>query len=227
MYNAVAIILVLVLTSWSEIISARYIEADPLGIVPVPGTPMAPLPNRPTPPPLTTPRPITAADVLRFHQLNHSYNYVGSNPLSNSDPYGLQQFPIPSTGISGVQQVGALALPCALNPAACGLPVIVCTCPITVNPGNVIVGTMAAGAGVGAATGVAIGIAHTPHAIAASSGAIGAAGAAAGAFDMMVVGGVTLGAVGVIAGATIVGGIVVMNNTSPNACPPAQCPRCP
>jgi hypothetical protein len=48
-------------------------------------------------------------------------------PISKTDPLGLQQFPIPTSGQSGVQQAGAQAMACALNPAACN-PRPVCTC---------------------------------------------------------------------------------------------------
>jgi hypothetical protein len=68
--------------------SARFIQGDPLGIVPIPGAPTVPVPNAPTPRALTAPVVITASDVLAFYQLNHSYGYVNANPLSLSDPTG-------------------------------------------------------------------------------------------------------------------------------------------
>ena len=94
-------------------------------------------------------------------------------------------------------------------------------------PGNVIAGSMAAGAGIGGVAGMAIGLSHTAKAIRAASGLIGAAGAAAGAFDMTVAGAVTVGATATVAGVIIVGGIVIMNKSSPNTCPPEQCQVCP
>lgn len=52
--------------------SARFIQADPVGVIPDP-----------------TPRPIMASDVLKYHQLNHAYAYVSGDPLRYVDPYGL------------------------------------------------------------------------------------------------------------------------------------------
>jgi hypothetical protein len=61
--------------------SARYIQGDPVGLVPLTPSPALPVP--------TMSRAITAADVLRLQRLNHSYAYVDSSPLAAIDPSGL------------------------------------------------------------------------------------------------------------------------------------------
>ena len=92
MNKAVITTLILVLASFCNIASARYIQGDPLGIVavPLPGAPNVPFSSAPSPTMVTTSRAITASDVLRLHQLNHSYVYVNSSPLIYVDPLGLE-----------------------------------------------------------------------------------------------------------------------------------------
>ena len=58
----------------------RYIQGDPLGVIPFAPSPALPL---------SASRAITAADVLRFQKPNHPYAYVDSNPLGAMDPHGL------------------------------------------------------------------------------------------------------------------------------------------
>lgn len=67
--------------------SARFIQADPVGTAPTPGTPLV-LPGS-AGPVIVGPRAITSADVLGFHHLNHSYAYVSLNPVKYVDPSGL------------------------------------------------------------------------------------------------------------------------------------------
>jgi uncharacterized protein RhaS with RHS repeats len=150
----------------------------------------------------------------------NTYAYVGGNPLKYYDPLGLRPPQLSDYPGDGKGAWPILPRPEPRQPPAC-------TCPIDVNPGKVIGGSTLAGMGVGAAVGGAVGIAHTSSAIAASSGVIGAAGAAAGAFDMAVAGAMIVGTVATVAGVVVVGGIVIMNNSSPNICPPEQCPKCP
>lgn len=103
MHKIAAIAMLLGLLGFCEVTSARYIEADPLGLVPVPGGRVTPAFRAPssatTPGMFAAPRPVTAADVLRYHQLNQSYSYVNSSPLGDVDP----------TGEAGLVGVGAAA----------------------------------------------------------------------------------------------------------------------
>jgi hypothetical protein len=70
MSKIVATILALGLAAYCALASARFIQPDPVGIVPT----------------QTTPRALTASDVLR---LNQPYLYVRGNPLRFIDPAGL------------------------------------------------------------------------------------------------------------------------------------------
>lgn len=72
MNRAVATTLAIALSGYCSFAIARFIQGDPVGIVPTP-----------------TPRAVTASDVLTLHRLNHSYVYVGGNPMSRVDPLGL------------------------------------------------------------------------------------------------------------------------------------------
>ena len=74
--------------------TARFIQSDPEGLFRTPGVPQ---PDGVVPPALHTPSPmlpktrvITASEVLAMQSLNHSYAYVDGNPLSFTDPNGLQ-----------------------------------------------------------------------------------------------------------------------------------------
>jgi len=87
MNRTVATILSFGLAIYCDLAAARYTQADPVGVVP--SAPIVLVP--------AAARPITASDVLRFHQLNHSYAYALSNPLRYTDPLGLEPVgPIPS-----------------------------------------------------------------------------------------------------------------------------------
>lgn len=109
----------------------------------------------------------------------NTYSYVRSNPLSSSDPQGLQQFPLPTVPPGTL----SLAMTCAQNPTAgCKPPdpKPTCSCPMNLNPGYVMAGATASGAAIVGTAGLAYGIAHTPAAMSAAAayGPIAAAGAA-------------------------------------------------
>jgi hypothetical protein len=72
MLRTASVVLAVALIGFCGTVSARYIQGDPVGIVPNP-----------------TPRAITASTVLSVHRLNHSYAYVSSSPLGSTDPSGL------------------------------------------------------------------------------------------------------------------------------------------
>jgi RHS repeat-associated protein len=151
-----------------------------------------------------------------------------NNPLIFTDPRGLQQFPVPTSGTSGVQQAGARAMACALNPAACNPPPPPsCTCSSPQGPdpnvaGQIIGGSMLTGA---TTVGIAGGIAGLSivSAEAAHMGALGglvvADAIASGAIGGAVVG----GAVGAIIGVGIAGGYYYYATTRSNSCN-ACCP---
>lgn len=184
--------------------TARYIEGDPLGVVPIPeavSNPPSAMVHM-----ITAPRAITATDVLKFRMLNHPYVYVSNSPLKYTDPLGLQQS-VPY-GLPWVMapNYDPFYDPRINNP---------CACPI--GPGEALGGTMLAGGGIGAATGLGIGLAATAADVAASSGAIGAAGAMATAGKMTVTGG-TLGLAGGAAAGLVVAGAILIRQ---NSC---QCP---
>src|SRR5581483_11682061 len=65
-------ILVVTWVCYSGLAFARFIQADPVGIVP---EPTVPLPSTPSP----------------VQKLNHLYVYVSNNPLRYTDPFGLTQ----------------------------------------------------------------------------------------------------------------------------------------
>jgi len=155
------------------------------------------------------------------------YVLRGNNPLSFTDPKGLQQFPLPSIPPATL----SLAMTCAQNPmASCKPPdpKPTCTCPINLNPGYVIGGATAGGAAIGGTTGLALGIAETSAAMgsAAGLGPIAMAGAATGGAKLMVAGTVLGGATLFIGGATVIGGVALWNVTAPNPCPPEFCMQC-
>lgn len=77
MTKSIAVILAACAAFYCASATARFIQGDPMGLIPNP-----------------TPTPVTAADVLRHHQLNrplnHPYVYVNNNPLRYTDPLGLE-----------------------------------------------------------------------------------------------------------------------------------------
>jgi hypothetical protein len=90
MNRAVATVLALGLATYCTLAAARYVQGDPIGVVPNP-----------------TSKAITAADVLRLQRLNHSYVYVRNDPLSYIDPYGLVDWKGTFGGISAIRGAGA------------------------------------------------------------------------------------------------------------------------
>lgn len=207
MHRVATTILVFVLISYCNIASARFIQGDPVGIVPVPGVPGVPVPNMQIPPTLTTPRAITSSDVLRLHQLNQSYAYVSSSPLRYADPLGLQQ---------------TYGLPWVMPPNYIPIPqTCICPSPQGADPqvaGDIIGGTML---GFGTVNAVAQGAAAVSVAAAEATGPIAGLVVADAAASGAIAGGVVGAAVGAVVGAGIAGVYYVRSNNACNAC----CPR--
>jgi hypothetical protein len=107
MNRVVATSLAIALSGYCSIASARFIQGDPVGVVPLVPSPALPAP--------TMSRAITASDVLRFHRLNHSYAYVDSNPLAAVDPYGLSSIVFNRRGgtMDVYDDVGKLQFSCS------------------------------------------------------------------------------------------------------------------
>ena len=154
------------------------------------------------------------------------YVLRSNNPLSFSDPKGLQQFPLPSVP----PETLALSITCAQNPTAGCKPSELkptCTCPIDLNPGYVIGGATATGAVTVGTAGLVYGIAETSAAASAAAayGPIAVAGAATSGAKMMVAGMVIGGSTFAVGGVAILGAVTVWNLSAPT-CPPEFCMRC-
>jgi hypothetical protein len=199
MHKAVATILLLALTTCSGSVSARYVEGDPLGVIPV-----VPIANMPTSPMLTPSKAITASDVLKLRQLNHSYAYVSNSPLRWTDPSGLQQ---------------TYGLPWVMPPNYMPFQ-STCICPQPQGGDPAVAGQIIGGSmlGFGGAGAIAGGVAGVGIASGHAAGALGGLVIAEGAASGTMAGGLIGTAIGTVVGVGIAGAYYYSSNNSCNVC---------
>jgi hypothetical protein len=151
------------------------------------------------------------ATRFRRAHMDNTYTYVGGNPISYVDADGLRQvMPLPGDAGAPSRLTGPMVCSCA--PASGGLP--------APSAGNIVAGSTAGVAGVGAVVGGAAGTAAGIRE-GAKLGIIAGLAVADAAGCGAIAGATVGGAVGALAGVAIVGGIATFSSLSSNcACVP-------